>query len=200
MALPEESGSWERHAWKLSLHHCGHLQSLRLGQRDGRRKPRPGRKQRLRTPARVEVSELRVQGYSERQWPRLALELAELAGVRIIRSRRSTRCPLVTRRGLTNPRSARGSSKDPAQIAHHVFDAQGQKPAPCRLRRHLAKASSRCVGTSPSSQAAGTGQQKCNGRRRRCKLRLGCDLLDVHTARPLDSSRDIEMGGPRSLH
>ena len=29
MTLPQESGSWERHAEEYPLHHCGHLRSLR---------------------------------------------------------------------------------------------------------------------------------------------------------------------------
>ena len=99
----------------------------------------------------------------------------------------------VTRRGLTNHRSARGSgrargSKDPTQVAQRPADTQGQQPAPWRRRRRqLAKEISRCGETGHSSQA----------QRRRGKLRLGRDLLEVRPARPHDCvplfSRETEF-------
>ena len=49
--LPEESGSWERHAEEYALHHCAH--------RDGHRRPRRGQDRRIRTPAHAALPDLR---------------------------------------------------------------------------------------------------------------------------------------------
>ena len=142
---------------------------------DDFRRLRPGRKRRL--CAR-----------SEGQWPRFDMKLA---GARTSRPRRSTRCPLHTRRGLISHRSARGSGrvrcrKKPVQVAHCRGDAQGEDQ-----RIVVDDDSSQMQIRATTKQALQVEQQQRRKEQRRFKLRLGRDLLAARPARPCDCSRQF---------
>ena len=72
VTLPEEPGSWQRHAKEHLFHHCGHFRIQRRVIVMVARALDEGERGGFRTPAHDVVSGLRVAGsYNERLWPRL---------------------------------------------------------------------------------------------------------------------------------
>ena len=143
--LPEESGSWEHHAEKSPLHHCGHLRSLRW----------------VSVTVTGDLDEGRIGGF-ERQHAILyhiygMLESAtegQLFGPTPKPDRTSAGCPPEVSAVIAWHREA--AALETAKKQHRELAFARAVPAWRSTRRA-------CDGTSHSSQATRTGEQRRKG-------------------------------------
>ena len=114
-----------------------------------------------------------------------------LAVARTVRPRRSTRRPLVARRGLSSHRMAQGSgrardSKGTTDDTHWKGDAQGEVRAPFRRRRQFAKKKreTHASGVTSHSMSRSKGQGNKGAEAKESAGQTEIWVRDLHDAGP----------------